>query len=159
MRTIIHDLENNDFLELNKDDVAICNKSNGNCMGCFNCWVRTPFECTIKDSIKNNGKTILDSDELIIISKCINGSYSYKVKAILERSISYVEPFFTIRNNEIHHKARTDKKLNFKVFFYGDDISDIDKKTVTKLVLANQKNLNTKDPEIYFINNIKEIKI
>ena len=158
MRTIIHDLEDTSYLKVNNNDILVSN-SNKSCIGCFSCWVKTPLNCIFKDKISTNGKNILDSDELIIISKCINGCYSSKTKNILERSISYVEPFFTIRNNEIHHKARNDKKLNFKVFFYGDDISDIDKKTVTKLVLANQKNLNTKDPEIYFINNIKEIKI
>lgn len=158
MRTIIHDLDNIDFLCVDSYDNVISDASNS-CIGCFGCWINTPLKCIWQDTIRENGKKLLESDELIIISKCVNGSYSSKVKKILERSISFVEPFFTIREKEIHHKVRTSKKLNFSVFFYGNGIDDVVKKTATNFVLANQKNLNTYDPKIYFINDIKEIKI
>ena len=119
MRTIIHDLKDTSFLNLNSEDLLVSDV-NKSCIGCFNCWVKTPFCCIHNDKITNIGKLILDSDELIIISKCVDGSYSSKVKRIIERSISYVEPFFTIRNKEIHHLSRLSKKLNFKIYFYGD---------------------------------------
>ena len=157
MRTIIHDLDNISFLEINDNDNIISTTDN-NCIGCFNCWIKTPLKCIWNDEIKENGKKLLDSNELIIISKCVNGSYSSKVKKILERSISYVKPYFTIRDNEIHHKVRNSKKLIFKVFFYGN-INENDKDTATKLVYANKRNLNTHNPEILYTNNIKEIKL
>lgn len=157
MRTIIHDLDNINFLDINDND-NIINNTNNNCIGCFNCWIRKPLNCIWKDDIKEIGKKLLDSDELIIISKCINGSCSSKVKKILERSISYVEPYFTIRDKEIHHKVRTNKQLIFKVFFYGV-LSKTDIDTATKLVHANKRNLNTLNPEILFINDVKEIKL
>lgn len=158
MRTIIHDLEDTSYLKVNNNDILVSN-SNKSCIGCFSCWVKTPLNCIFKDKISTNGKNILDSDELIIISKCINGCYSSKTKNILERSISYVEPFFTIRNNEIHHKTRTNKKLNFKVYFYNKDITDNDKEISKILLEANIKNLNTNYPEIYFYNDYKEITL
>ena len=114
MRTIIHDLEDTSFLKLNDTDVLVSDAEKS-CIGCFSCWVRKPLECVHKDNITYNGKKILESDELIIISKFTYGTYSSKVKKIIERSISFVEPFFTIRNGEIHHKVRIDKKINFKV--------------------------------------------
>lgn len=158
MRTIIHDLRDTSFLNLNSEDVLVSDVSNS-CVGCFNCWVKTPFCCVHKDKIVNNGKLVLNSDELIIISKCVDGSYSSKVKRIIERSISYVEPFFTIRNKEIHHLSRPNKKLNFKVYFYGDKITSNDKNVAQLLVKANMKNLNTTDPDLYFPKSYKEISL
>ena len=158
MRTIIHDLKDTSFLNLNSEDLLVSDV-NKSCIGCFNCWVKTPFCCIYNDKITNIGKLILDSDELIIISKCVDGSYSSKVKRIIERSISYVEPFFTIRNKEIHHLSRLSKKLNFKIYFYGDNITSDDKKVAEMLAKANMKNLNTTDQIISFLNSYKEISL
>lgn len=158
MRIIIHDLEDASFLKLNDTDVLVSDAGK-NCIGCFSCWVRKPLECIHKDNITYNGKKILESDELIIISKFTYGTYSSKVKKIIERSISFVEPFFTIRNGEIHHKVRIDKKINFKVCFYGENITEEDKKIATRFVEANMNNLNTNYPEIYFYNDYEEINI
>lgn len=157
MRTIIHDFENLDFLDLNSDDVVLENKIKNSCVGCFSCWVKKSFECIFKDQFKNNGKTLLNSDELVIISKCVNGCYSSLVKRILERSISYVRPYFGIREGEIHHKVRTEKQLDFKVIFYND-VSDEEKEVAYSLINANRKNLNTKRPEVIFVDEIKKIK-
>ena len=158
MRTIIHDLEDISFLNLSSNDLLV-NDVNNSCIGCFNCWVKKPFLCVHNDKIINIGKLILDSDELILISKCVDGSYSSKVKRIIERSISYVEPFFTIRNKEIHHLSRLPKKLNFKVYFYGDKITSNDKNVAELLVKANMKNLNTTNPTVCFFNSYKEISL
>ena len=127
-------------MRLNDTDVLVSDAEKS-CIGCFSCWVRKPLECVHKDNITYNGKKILESDELIIISKFTYGTYSSKVKKIIERSISFVEPFFTIRNGEIHHKVRIDKKI------------------ATRFVEANMNNLNTNYPEIYFYNDYKEINI
>lgn len=157
MRIIIHDLENLDFINLKKDDYVVCNKNNKNCVGCFSCWIKTPFKCVHNDNIKMNGKKLFDSDELIIISKCINGCYSYKVKQILERSISFVEPYFTLRNKEIHHRLSNNKKINFKIYIYNE-VTDEEKNTLISLANANMKNLNTLEPKIYFLDDIEDIK-
>ena len=158
MRTIIHDLKDTSYLKLNNDDVLV-NEVKNNCIGCFSCWVKHPLNCIFNDEIKNNGKNILNSDELIIISKCINGCYSSLVKRILERSISYVLPFFTIRNSRIHHKVRTNKKLKLKVYFYGDDITELDRYVAIRFVNANSDNLNTDEPKIYFYKYYGDINI
>lgn len=158
MRTIIYDLEDTSYLDFNDNDVLLSDVDKA-CIGCFSCWVRNPFHCIHKDKISNNGECLLKCDELIIISRFTYGSYSSDVKRILERSLSYVEPFFTLRNREIHHRTRTDKKLDFKIYFYGTGISDEDKKVATRLAKANMNNLNTNDVKVYFYDDYKEIRI
>ena len=98
MKIIIHDLEE---LKLDGNYKIINERNIKNCIGCFNCWTKTPMKCIHNDICQNIGKDISNCEELIIISKCIYGSYSSKVKKVLERCISYVYPFFEIRKGEI----------------------------------------------------------
>lgn len=160
MRTIIHDLNENELKEINflKDDNVIsalsCNK---HCIGCFSCWIKHPKKCAIKDNFSNMTELLKDSDELIIISKSRYGCYSASTKRVLERCIGYVLPYFTIRNNEIHHESRYEKKIKFSTYFYGD-ISLEDKETLEYLVKANSINLNASEYEITCISDLKELE-
>ena len=161
MRTIIHDLNDNELKNINfsKEDKVInsleCNKS---CIGCFSCWIKHPKRCALNDSFYNIVEHLKDSDELIIISKCRYGCYSSATKRVFERCIGYVLPHFTIRNNEIHHQSRYDNKLKLSVYFYGN-ITEDDKKICNKLVKANSINLNASDYDIKYIYDLKEIDI
>jgi len=157
MKTIIHDLNKNEILFNKKDKVISTLTCSNNCIGCFSCWIKHPKKCIFKDEFNNLTDYLKLSDELIIISKCRYGCYSNEVKRVLERCIGYVLPHFTIRNNEIHHKSRYDKKLKLSTYFYGN-IDEKDKICVHKLVKANAINLNADDYEIKYVNNLKEIE-
>ena len=155
MKTIIHDLKENE-IEFNKDDKILVSNICNNCIGCFSCWIKHPKKCALKDEYSNITEYIKDSDELVLISKNRYGCYSSEVKKILERCIGYVLPYFEIRNNEIHHKSRYNKKLKLSTYFYGN-ISNKDKECLEKLVKANAINLNAYDYSITYIKNIEEI--
>ena len=161
MRTIIHDLSDIELksIKFRKDDKIFnsleCSK---NCIGCFSCWIKQPRKCILNDNFSNIVDYLKESDEFIIISKCRYGCYSSLVKRVLERCIGYVLPYFTIRNQEIHHESRYEKPLKFKTYFYGD-IDDNDKIIINNLVKANSINLNASEYEINYINNIGEIDI
>lgn len=159
MKLILHDLNNNQIkkLHFNESD-KIVNSLNckNNCIGCFNCWIKHPMKCSINDNYNNLVSFLNKSDEFIIISKSIFGCYSSNAKKVLERLIGYVDPRFTIRNNEIHHKSRKNKNIKFSVYFYGN-ISEKDKEILSKLVKANSINLNTKNYNIKFCKNISEV--
>lgn len=161
MRTIIHDLNEIDLKELNfneHDNIISSINCKKNCIGCFSCWIKHPKKCALRDEFSNITELIKNSDELVIISKNRYGCYSAETKKVLERCIGYVLPFFTIRNNEIHHQSRYKKKLKFSAYFYGD-ITTKDKDAIEKLVKANSINLNASNYEINYINNIKELQI
>ncbi len=152
---IIHDLDSLDDCLMKPDDIII-NRCPNSCVGCFSCWTKHPMQCLFNDELQNNGKKLLECDTLLIISRCICGCYSSIVKQVLERSIGYVEPFFTLRNGEIHHQSRGNQKLNLVVYFYGD-IEEKTKKITTELVHRNGRNLNSNTPEIHFISDIKTL--
>lgn len=160
MRTIIHDLNEKEVKKLgfSKDDKVISALDcSNNCIGCFSCWVKHPKKCAVKDDFSDVVESLKNSKELILISKCRYGCYSADVKRVLERCIGYVLPFFTIRNNEIHHESRYKKKLKFSTYFYGD-ISRLDKKCLEMMVKANSINLNASGYAVNCIRSLKEIK-
>ena len=156
MKTIIHDLDflDKELFDISDNDVVIsANDCSNSCIGCFSCWVKHPKVCIYKDSYSNITEALKNSDELILISKNRFGCYSESVKRVLERCIGYVLPYFTIRNEHIHHASRYKNKLKLTTYFYGD-ITDDDKVCLNNLVKANSINLNASDYEVKEIDNV-----
>jgi len=165
MRLIIHDLsaEQSSFLGLEQlptDENIIVNGNGKNhyCIGCLGCWLKVPGRCLIKDEYQEMGVKLSKVDELLIISKATFGSYSSAVKNVLDRSISYVSPYFVIRNGEMHHKERYHKNLKVSAVFYGEDMTEAEKETSVGLVVANAVNLNGTVGNIDFVNSFEIVK-
>lgn len=159
MKLLIHDLNDYEFKNLS-DDIKIIEKKEpiNNCIGCFGCWVKTPAKCVINDSYENMGEYFSKSDEIIIISKCVYGGFSPFVKNILDRSISYVHPYFKMRNNEMHHKRRYNNIIKLTVWFYGENITLEEKETANKLINANAINFDGVVKQISFVDSISELE-
>lgn len=152
---IIHDLNSelaDKLLAGTKESCIIADHGDiHNCIGCFGCWIKTPGVCVIKDEYANMGELLGKTSELLIISKCFYGGYSPFVKNILDRSISYIHPYFAYRNGEMHHKRRYDNIINLKVYFYGDEITEQEKETARNLIKANEINLDCRVKEVRFL--------
>jgi multimeric flavodoxin WrbA len=163
MKILIHDLNENDFNlkfhVIGKDITVISNNNEiHNCIGCFGCWVKTPAACVIRDKYGDMGELYSKCDEVIIISNCCYGGFSPFVKNVMDRSISFVLPYFTYRNGEMHHKNRYNKRYKLKVCFYGDNIIEEEMDTAKKLVMANSINMNCIKHEVSFYNSIQEME-
>ena len=162
MNLIIHDLSKEQWEALAfllKEETKIIDNSGKikKCMGCFGCWLKTPGRCVIPDEYQRMGELAAKAEELTIISKCSFGSYSSFVKNVLDRSISYVLPFFEIREGEMHHRKRYDNQFLMRVIFYGSDITEEEKETAKELVKANAVNLHGKVKEVLFVESAEKI--
>ena len=138
MNIIIHDLRNfNEKVLLGKDTVII--SDNGiirPCICCFDCWIKTPGQCVIKDGYENMGDLWSRCNRLIIISQCYYGGYSPFVKNVLDRSVcSYQLPYFTKIKGEMRHPKRYKNNIELSIHFYGK-ISENEKETA--LMLGNK---------------------
>jgi hypothetical protein len=127
------------------------------CIGCFGCWLKTPGKCIIKDGFEDMGQRLSQVSEFILISKATFGSYSSAVKNVLDRSISYVLPFFEIRNGEMHHGERYHNALTISALFYGP-MSEQEKRTAQNLVRANAVNLNAALGKVHFVEGMEDIR-
>ena len=101
MRAIYHDLTEEQWNKLNlpvdPDDYIV--SDNGTihpCISCFNCWLKTPGRCTLKDGYERSGENIacggcvngvhlVPLNEMVILS-VINESASF---AKLENNVFY----------------------------------------------------------------------
>ena len=162
-RLILHDLDTETAEKLFQDVknalIFSVRKKMIKCCGCFDCWLRTPGLCVMHDGTESLGKQIACCDEFIIICKSLYGGFGKEIKTALDRSISFVLPFFEVRNREQHHQTRFSKSGKMKAYIYNSgEISDIDKTTLTEITRANCINMNKSECETVFVNDVQELK-
>lgn len=77
------------------------------CIGCFNCWSKTPGRCIHTDAGAKILESILNSDTLIFFTPVIFGGYSSELKKIVDRLLPIVLPFFKkVDNDGTRHLPR-----------------------------------------------------
>lgn len=163
VKLVIHDIEGmelSNIIPVSNENIKVISDDGTihNCIGCFGCWVKTPAACVIRDNYGDMGKLLSQCSKVIIISKCFYGGFSPFIKNVLDRSISYIHPYFVIRNGEMHHKRRYDDNFDLQVIFYGENITEKEKETAAKLVEANSVNLDCCFHKVSFIKNIEELE-
>lgn len=158
-RLIVHDVDLGvKVAEVSSEDRYVNASQEGirSCKGCFSCWVRTPGICIIDDQIQGFAGWLSESDEFVILSRCTYGGYSPQIKNVFDRSIGFLLPYFTIRQDKrMHHLIRVEKPRELRVLFYGD-ISERERKTAEKIVKANAINLNVASHRVSFYTSAEE---
>lgn len=76
------------------------------CLGCFNCWVKTPGMCVEADAGREIAKAVIRSDVAVFFTPVTFGGYSPELKKIFERFIQLISPFFEMDHREVHHPPR-----------------------------------------------------
>lgn len=127
------------------------------CIGCFGCWIKTPGKCVIKDRADEFPVLMATHAELVIVSRMVFGGLSPDIKAVLDRSIGFILPFFRIVGGEMHHVERYEKSPDLKYIFYDHNISERDKEVARKLVAANGINFGSHNCEAVFCNCVEDI--
>lgn len=89
--------------------VALRDQKIAYCLGCFDCWTKSPGVCKIDDDGRTVTAAMLASDVVVYLTPLTFGGYSSELKKALDRSICLVSPFFTRIEGEVHHKARYDR--------------------------------------------------
>ncbi|MEG0307257.1 MAG: flavodoxin family protein [Clostridium sp.] len=163
MKLLIHDLNHKEFQKVFpnplKDTQVISDDGTINhCVGCFGCWIKTPATCVIRDKYGDMGEYLSKCDEVIVISRCCYGGFSPFVKNVFDRSISYVQPYFMIKNGEMHHRRRYNNKFHMKVWFYGENVTEKEKETAKKLVASNSANMNYEECKVTFVNRVEDME-
>ena len=159
MNILIHDLSENEWKKIEnkypRDEWFIIsdNKKIQPCFGCFNCWLKTPGMCAIKDGYESTASFMAKCEEIEIITKYTFGGFSSFVKNVIDRSLSYLLPFLKNEGSEMHHYLRYGKtQIPFTVHFYGDLISQEDQEIAKKYVKALCVDLKAKIKSIDFTN-------
>lgn len=80
----------------------------GPCNGCFNCWVKTPGICSIKDDAGNVSRQYIAADHVILASPLVIGFPSSLLKNAMDRNLPIIHPHLEEVDGEVHHKKRYD---------------------------------------------------
>lgn len=107
------------FLEGAKEEGAACEKVylQGKdikpCLGCFNCWLKTPGECVQKDDMGDMIDLLLDADILVCATPLYVCGMSAQLKAFFDRFIPIALPFIELNEDGIcSHPARYDQEFS-----------------------------------------------
>jgi len=79
------------------------------CLGCFECWTKTPGLCRIDDVGRGIAQSVIQSDLAIYLTPITFGGYSSELKKAVDRIICLISPFFRRIDGEVHHRARYDR--------------------------------------------------
>jgi len=79
------------------------------CTGCFDCWVKTPGECKVKDDSHEICRAAINSDLLIMSSPVIMGFTSVPLKKAMDKLIPLLLPYTIFVKGEVHHQKRYKK--------------------------------------------------
>ncbi len=90
------------------------------CIGCWNCWVKTPGRCVMKDQMAESYPDYVNSDTVILLMNTTQGFISHQAKAFLDRTIPHYHPYIELVDGECHHVARY-KCYPDMVFFYNNE--------------------------------------
>ena len=160
-RLIIYDVDKqyeNLFVPLeNRDCLFSASPLVKCCIGCFGCWIKTPGVCVIRDRCTAVPSYMANCNEMVVISPILYGGYSQKVKAVMDRSIGYLLPYFRIVNGEMHHQIRYNHPFRLCVYFYGA-CSDDEKNIAKRLVEANAVNLGADRFSVMFLESVEAVR-
>lgn len=156
-RLIIYDIQNETLTAKNDDIMFSASPIVKPCMGCFGCWIKTPGRCVIKDRCTDIPHNIAKCDEMILISPVLFGGYSENIKAVIDRSIPYILPYFRVINGEMHHKMRYKNRFKLTVCFYGECDSE-ERQIAESLARANAVNFGAKSCEVKFFDLLSELR-
>jgi len=160
LKVLVHDLNGQDFSQLGiiKDDYNVidANAAPAPCVGCYNCWIKTPGTCRINDCLKYSGSILGNSEETVLISQNCYGGYSEQVKKVLDCGIPGSTPFYTYRSWKVRYLKRykIDRK-RLTVILYGDFL-ETETKAAELLVEANRNNMGFKEADLHIISHVTQ---
>ncbi len=83
------------------------------CKGEFNCWLRTPGECTHSGPHQEIAREMIQSDLVIALTPVTFGGYSSHFKKAWDHIVPLGHPYLTRYQGETHHKLRYSRYPSF----------------------------------------------
>ena len=89
------------------------------CMGCNQCWLKTPGICAIKDDYEEIIKKLVESENLWIVSDTRLGFLDYQGKRLMDRIMPMLNMTIGFRDGWMRHELRY-HSLNIGLLYKGD---------------------------------------
>jgi multimeric flavodoxin WrbA len=79
------------------------------CLGCFDCWVKTPGVCVQKDDMPELLEKVLEADWFVIGTPLYVDGMTAQTKTFLDRMIPLADPHFELVDGHYRHPQRYGK--------------------------------------------------
>lgn len=129
MTLVLNTLESGDCSEQIKalfadknEEIEIINTADlkiMHCMGCNNCWLKTPGICAIKDDYEIILKKLVAAENLWVVADTKFGFIDYRGKRVLDRVVPMLNMYIEFRDGWERHQLRY-HPLNFGVIYKGN---------------------------------------
>ena len=114
------------------------------CIGCFNCWVKTPGECRVADDSRDVCREYINSDLVLFASPITMGFTSALLKKAHEKLLPLLLPYMELVQNECHHVARYEKYPRIGLLLEkGKDTDEEDIKIISDIYMRDAINFKT----------------
>ena len=129
MTLVLNTLESGDCSEQIKalfadknEEIEIINTADlkiMHCMGCNNCWLKTPGICSIKDDYEIILKKLVAAENFWVVADTKFGFIDYRGKRVLDRIVPMLNMYIEIRDGWERHQLRY-HPLNFGFIYKGN---------------------------------------
>lgn len=76
------------------------------CVGCFDCWTRTPGICRFRDEGEDLVRAAVNSEVLVLLGPITFGGHAPMVKRAMERLLPMLSPFMARQGGEVYRLPR-----------------------------------------------------
>jgi multimeric flavodoxin WrbA len=97
------------------EEVFLKEKKIRPCMGCFNCWIKTPGQCAIRDDQADVLEKVRQADVLALATPLYVDGMTAQSKVFVDRLLPLAKPEFVLRDGHCRHPARYDHPWKFLV--------------------------------------------
>ena len=102
-----------------KGDLEVVNTSDmkiAHCMGCNQCWLKTPGVCAIKDDYAGIIKKLVGAENLWLVSDTRFGFVDWRGKRVMDRIVPMLNMYVEFRDGMERHELRY-HPLNFGLLY------------------------------------------
>jgi multimeric flavodoxin WrbA len=114
------------------------------CIGCFDCWLKTPGECHSRDASADVRRAIIASDWTLFASPLVMGFPSALLKKTMDKMLPLIHPYMVLDRGELHHRARYTHYPKFGLILAREDDTDEDDiRLVSELFARTMRNIKS----------------
>ncbi len=90
------------------------------CIGCNDCWIKTPGICCLKDDYEQILIKMLQADTVIFLTSVNRGFVCSRMKNIVDRILPLATMYLKIKNGQMRHYNRYNKVPNMTMVYLGE---------------------------------------
>ncbi len=110
------------------------------CLGCFNCWLRTPGKCAQQDDMDIILPKMKEADVVVYGTPIYCYTMSAQMKTLIDRMVCIADPFIEIRDGRSRHLAPEGSKESLVVLVANCGLWEIEN---FNALMVNMEEVNT----------------